>query len=293
MSWIQLHFDTTAARVEAIEDALLALGALAVTLADIEDVPVYEPEHGTTPLWPNTRVTALFDRQTDILAVKALLLADPELLAGIAWREEILEDQDWIRAWMDEFKPIHFGGQLWVVPSWLPAPDPKACNLILDPGLAFGSGTHPTTALCLQWLDQQSLTGKHILDYGCGSGILGIAGLLLGAKHMHGVDNDPQALIASRANAERNQQDLSKITLWLPEQIQPIQADVLVANILAGPLITLAEDMLTLLKPQGLIALSGILAEQAEQVMQHYQKWIDFDRPAQQDTWVRLTGRKK
>lgn len=293
MSWIQLHFDTTPERVEAIEDRLLELGALAVTLSDLEDVPVYEPEQGTTPLWPNTRITALFAADVDILAVKAHLLDDPELLAGIAWQQEILEDQDWIRAWMDQFQPMPFGDRLWVVPSWHDAPDANACNLILDPGLAFGSGTHPTTSLCLQWLDGQDLAGKRVVDYGCGSGILGVAALLLGADYMYGIDNDPQAIIASKDNADRNCIASDRYCLWLPEEVQDVTVDYVLANILAGPLISLQAQILAPLKPGGRLALSGILAEQAEQVMAAYASEVDFDLPAQQDNWIRLTGYKK
>ncbi len=293
MSWIQLHFDTTPERVEAIEDYLLELGALAVTLSDLEDVPVYEPEQGTTPLWPNTRITALFAADCDILAIKAQLLADPELLAGIQWQQEIIEDQDWIRAWMDQFEPMSFGNRLWIVPSWHQPPKPEACNLILDPGLAFGSGTHPTTSLCLQWLDEQQIEGKLVVDYGCGSGILGMAALLLGAQHLYGIDNDPQAIIASHENAKRNGIASDSYELWLPDQVQQVQADLMLANILASPLISLKDNILALLKPGGKIALSGILAEQATQVMQSYASEVDFDAPAQQDNWIRLTGIKK
>ena len=206
---------------------------------------------------------------------------------------EKIEDQDWERSWMDNFHPMRFGERLWIVPSWHAAPEPDAVNLLLDPGLAFGTGTHPTTSLCLQWLDAQQLQGKTLIDFGCGSGILAIAGLLLGAEHAVGTDIDIQALEASRDNAQRNQVADDRFDLYLPEQMPDTPADVLVANILAGPLVSLAPQLASLVKPGGLLALSGILAEQTEEILQAYQGDFELDPVAEQDGWIRVSGKRR
>jgi ribosomal protein L11 methyltransferase len=194
---------------------------------------------------------------------------------------------------MDNFHPMRFGQRLWIVPSWHSAPEPDAVNLLLDPGLAFGTGTHPTTALCLEWLDGQDLTDCNVLDFGCGSGILAIAALLLGAKQAVGTDIDYQAIEASRDNAERNGIDASRFPLYLPEQLPAEQADVLVANILAGPLVALAPQLISLVKPGGRLALSGILAEQGEEVAAAYAATFDLDPLCIRDGWVRISGRRR
>lgn len=191
---------------------------------------------------------------------------------------------------MDNFHPMRFGQRLWIVPSWHAAPEPDAVNLLLDPGLAFGTGTHPTTALCLEWLDAQPLDGMQVLDFGCGSGILAIAALLLGAEHAVGTDIDVQALEASRDNAGRNGIDPARLPLYLPEQLPQGQADVVVANILAGPLVDLAPRIIERVKPGGRLALSGILLEQAEEVRSAYTSQFDLDPTAEKDGWVRITG---
>ena len=206
---------------------------------------------------------------------------------------EQIEDQDWERSWMDNFHPMRFGQRLWIVPSWHAAPEPDAVNLLLDPGLAFGTGTHPTTSLCLQWLDAQQLQGKTLIDFGCGSGILAIAGLLLGAEHAVGTDIDIQALEASRDNAQRNQIVDELFDLYLPENMPAEPADVLVANILAGPLVSLAPQLASLVKPGGLLALSGILAEQTDEILQAYQGDFELDPVAEQDGWIRVSGKRR
>ncbi|MBP3863108.1 MAG: 50S ribosomal protein L11 methyltransferase, partial [Pseudomonas sp.] len=202
-------------------------------------------------------------------------------------------DQDWERSWMDNFHPMRFGQRLWIVPSWHAAPEPDAVNLLLDPGLAFGTGTHPTTALCLEWLDGQDLKNCTVLDFGCGSGILAIAAMLLGAKHAVGTDIDVQALEASRDNANRNGVDPQLFPLYLPEDMPQVQADVVVANILAGPLVSLAPQLSSLVKPGGRLALSGILAEQGEEVAAAYAQDFDLDPIANRDGWVRISGRRR
>lgn len=297
MSWLQIKTLIHPEQAEALETWLLEAGACAITLTDAEDNPVFEPIRGTTPLWQLTQLTGLYDGAMDIDRLQQALAADwAERFADQPQPQlhvEILEDKDWIREWMDSFHPLQMGTRLWVVPSWRTAPEPEAVNLILDPGLAFGTGTHPTTALCLQWLDGLDLRNKSLLDFGCGSGILGIAGLLLGADQAWGIDIDPQALQASHSNAERNQIDLARFPVYFPEQAPQVACDVLVANILAGPLIDLAPLLAKQVKNGGLMALSGILAHQAEAVSQAYQPWFDLDPVQERDGWVRITGTRR
>lgn len=194
---------------------------------------------------------------------------------------------------MDNFQPMRFGKNLWIVPSWHAAPDPEAVNLLLDPGLAFGTGTHPTTALCLEWLDNEPVAGKQIIDFGCGSGILAIAALLLGAEHARGTDIDPQALEASRDNAGRNGIDSARFSLYLPGDMPREPAEVLLANILAGPLVSLAPQLTDLVRPGGRLALSGILAEQAEEVVNAYAGYFELDPVAEREGWVRISGTRR
>ena len=292
MSWLQLRLAITPEQAPALEDQLLELGAVSVTFMDAEDQPIFEPDLGTTPLWSNTHLLALFETDTDgeALLQHLRLLWQAELPAH---ELEQIEDQDWERSWMDNFHPMRFGQRLWIVPSWHAAPEPDAVNLLLDPGLAFGTGTHPTTSLCLQWLDAQQLQGKTLIDFGCGSGILAIAGLLLGAEHAVGTDIDVQALEASRDNAQRNQIADEHFDLYLPEHMPAAPADVLVANILAGPLVSLAPQLASLVKPGGLLALSGIRAEQTEEILQAYQGDFELDPVAEQDGWIRVSGKRR
>jgi len=289
MPWLQLRLAIAPEQAPALEDALLGVGAVSVTFMDAEDQPIFEPDLGTTPLWSHTHLLALFEADVD----ENDLLAHLQLLTGGElpdYQLERIEDQDWERSWMDNFQPMRFGRRLWIVPSWHAAPEPDAVNLLLDPGLAFGTGTHPTTALCLEWLDAQQLQGLQVLDFGCGSGILAIASLLLGAGQAIGTDIDIQAIEASRDNAGRNGIDPARFPLYLPVQLPNGQADVVVANILAGPLVELAEQIGERVKPAGLLALSGILAEQAEEVRAAYAAQFDLDPTAEKDGWVRITG---
>ena len=291
MPWLQVRLAITPEQAETYEDALLEVGAVSVTFMDAEDQPIFEPDLGTTPLWSHTHLLALFEADTDADAVFAHL----QLLTGAELPEhqaEVIADQDWERSWMDNFQPMRFGQRLWIVPSWHAAPEPDAVNLLLDPGLAFGTGTHPTTALCLEWLDGQDLQDCNVLDFGCGSGILAIAALLLGAKQAVGTDIDYQAIEASRDNAERNGIDAGRLPLYLPEQLPAEQADVVVANILAGPLVALAPQITSLVKPGGRLALSGILAEQGEDVAAAYAEAFDLDPLCIRDGWVRISGRR-
>ncbi len=288
MPWIQLKINTTSDLAEPISELLEESGALSVTFQDTYDTPVYEPLPGETKLWGNTDVIGLYDAQTDLDELKAILNLDQ-----YSYKFEQLEDKDWELEWMDNFHPMQFGQRLWICPSWRPVPDPSAINVMLDPGLAFGTGTHPTTALCLKWLDSLDLKNKLVIDYGCGSGILAIAALKLGAKRVIGIDIDPQAIQASRDNAERNNVN-HDIELYLTKDIPDnLQADVLVANILAGPLKELEPNINSLIKPAGLLGLSGILTSQSQSVCSAYQPHFDLDPVAEQEEWCRITGKKK
>ena len=288
MPWLQLRIDSTRQQSAALEDALLSTGALSVTLEDNADQPILEPALGETPLWDNTRVTGLFEAGIDTAATASAI---GRLTPLPAHRWEILEDKDWAREWMQQFQPIRFGERLWICPSWLEPPEPDAVNLLLDPGLAFGTGTHPTTALCLRWLDGLELSGKTVLDYGCGSGILGIAALLLGADQLIAVDNDPQALQATRDNAHRNSITADKLLCCLPDAVPTgLLADITVANILAGPLQQLAPQISAMTADGGLLALSGIISEQAATLGDCYGQWFSMQPPFSEQDWVRLTG---
>lgn len=285
MAWIQFICNTTSDKADALSDAFSECGAVAVTFEDDADQPIYEPDLGTTPLWTATRIVALFDAETnpdDVDNMLSTLITDPP-----SYRVEAVEDKDWEREWMDNFHPIQFGERLWICPSWHTPPAADAVNIMLDPGLAFGTGTHPTTALCLNWLDQADLKGKYVIDYGCGSGILAIAAALLGAERVIGVDTDPQALEATRANAARNGVE---IEAYLPGDCPDEPCDLLLANILAGPLQTLAPLFANLAKPNAEIVLSGILQVQAEEVSESYQAWFDMQPAVIKEDWIRLNG---
>ncbi len=292
MSWLQLRLDTGPDQVGELEALMLAAGAVAVTMEDNADQPVLEPGVGETPLWHQTRLTGLYSADTDMAAVLAQFPS--ELLSVCNQRVEILEDKDWEREWISHYQPMRFGERLWVCPSWLEPPEPEAVNLLLDPGLAFGTGTHPTTALCLTQLDGMSLAGCRVVDYGCGSGILAVAALKLGAARALGVDNDPQALVASRDNCGRNQIAESALDIALPGA-EPIglwqqQADLVVANILAGPLMALSETLLDLLKPGGTLMLSGLLNTQAAELCMHYSDRLELAVVGEREDWVCLRG---
>ena len=299
MAWIQLKVDVLPDQIEVIEDSMLLEGAQAVTLQDGADQPILEPELGTMPVWDKTIVIGLFDAEINgdqlIANMKDLFSCDPGMQgqAFPSFKLELVEDKDWERAWMDNFHPMPFGDRLWVCPSWKDPEDKDAVNLMLDPGLAFGTGTHPTTAHCLRFLDHAVKGNELVVDYGCGSGILGIAALLLGSQRMLGVDNDPQALIATRQNAERNGISEDKYDVVLPENTHKVEADIMVANILAGPLMSLAENIASLTKSGGKLALSGLLSHQADEVRQAYEPWFNMDGMEQQDDWIILTGSKK
>lgn len=287
MAWVQFICHTSPDKAEALSEALSECGAAAVTFEDEADQPIYEPDLGETPLWADTRLTALFDAENSEQSVLDMLAAMlPEVPR---FRVEAVEDKDWEREWMANFQPIQFGDKLWIVPSWHKAPDEQAVNILLDPGLAFGTGTHATTALCLNWLDQADLKGKYVIDYGCGSGILAIAAALLGAERVIGVDTDPQALEATRENARRNGVE---VEAYLPGNCPDEPCDLLLANILAGPLQNLAPRFANLCKPSTQLVLSGILQSQADEVAESYAPWFMMQPAVSREDWVRLTGER-
>jgi ribosomal protein L11 methyltransferase len=292
MSWVRLIIETNPESAEQLSELLSEHGAAAVTLEDDADQPLYEPPVGETPLWNRTRVVALLDADqsvSEIIGAAERALA-PEPLPP--WRTEELEERDWSRAWMDDFKPMRFGQRLWIVPTWCEPEDSAAVNIELDPGLAFGTGTHPTTRLCLEWLDTHAPAGARVIDYGSGSGILAIAAAKLGAREVLAVDNDPQALIATRENAERNGVS-GLITTVAPEEVREEPVDVVLANILAGPLVTLAPRLALLTRSGGSLVLSGILASQVPTVSTAYDQWFAMEAPVQREDWVRLEGKRR
>ena len=290
--WIQIKLRTTNQSADTIAELLEQLGALAVSYTDAEDSPILEPKPGERRLWPNTEVTGLLEQGTDpkpILAVLKQLLGD-----HIPMVATTLEDKNWIRAWMDQFKPLKFGQHLWICPSWLSVDEKDSVVVMLDPGLAFGTGTHPTTSLCLSYLDSLDLKDQDILDYGCGSGILAIAALKLGAKSATGVDIDEQALIASKENAKRNGvEDKLQLIMGTDKKLDLPQFPITVANILAGPLAELEPIIASLTQSGGKLALSGILSEQADSVIEAYSKDFVMNKVKDLDGWALLTGTKK
>lgn len=293
MPWTELHATTSSDHANELSDQLVEFGAQAVTFQDAGNQPIFEPTPETPRLWHETVVIGLFDIEQPIDEV--ISYVENQAALGILKNFHLkhIADEDWERRCLDSFKPISFGSRLWICPSWHTPPDPNAVNVTLDPGLAFGTGTHPTTALCLQWLDANIDKNDLVIDYGCGSGILAIAALKLGAKQVIAVDNDPQALLATEDNAQRNHIDSTKLITQLPDVPINQKADILVANILAQPLIELAPLFAQLVKSGGKIVLSGILNEQAETVMKTYLTWFEMTPPTSKSEWSRLTGIRK
>jgi ribosomal protein L11 methyltransferase len=296
MPWQSVRILVDSKQAEPLSDALMEAGALSVSLEDadagtVDETPLFgEPDHPTAELWPHSIAVVLLEESADV----AETLAAAAELAGIPtpadYSIESVAEQDWVRLTQSQFDPIPISPRLWIVPTWHDAPDSSAINLKLDPGLAFGTGSHPTTRLCLRWLDEQLAGGETLLDYGCGSGILAIAAARLGAARVDGVDIDEQAVTASRDNAA-----LNDVTAYfcLPGELASGQYDVVVANILTNPLKGMAPLLAGRVRPGGRLVLSGILAEQAEDVMAVYRDWFVFDPPAVEEGWVRLTGIKQ
>ena len=291
MSWLELSVRVSRQNAPLVESLLKNEPVLALTLTDDADDPVLEPGVGETPLWPSVCVTALFSGDTAVEPLTRML----SLVPGVDWPHQVnfrkFEDQQWERVWLDRFKPMQFGSGLWIVPGEGQAPLDARHVLRLDPGLAFGTGTHPTTHLCLEWMASHDFSGEQVVDYGCGSGVLGITAAIKGAKAVICVDNDPQALTATGDNALRNAvQDV--IGSLAPEDFKQQSADVVLANILAGPLVELAPRLTATLRPGGTLVLSGILEEQAEEVKNAYASGFSEMQLKLMDGWVILTGKR-
>lgn len=288
---IEILITTESRTADMISDQLTELGALAVTFQDAGDQPIYEPKPGQLIEWDKIHLSALFEEGAVLAPVFTYLveLENQQFLLSYKTRE--IHEQEWLK---NQYQSVSmsFGKRLWICPTDQPITDINAVNVAFNPGLAFGTGSHPTTALCLEWLDENIHGGETIIDYGCGSGILAVAALKLGATHAIGVDHDPQALFASQMNAELNQFSAEKIHVCLPENLQTPPVDILLANILANPLIELAPHFAQLLKPNGKLILSGIMIEQHQEVVSAYQKWFAIDLPVVKDEWVRLDGRR-
>lgn len=301
MSWQQIHLQCVKADVDMAETLLLESECLSIVMEDAGDQPLFEPMPGQSPLWDEVILTGIYEADNttnfEMLANNIAV----QINASRVWTSSV-EDKDWEREWMKNYHPIECANNLWIVPNWIEPPKPDATNIIMDPGLAFGTGYHATTRLCLDWLTEQELTDKVIIDYGCGSGILGIAGLLLGAKQVYAVDIDPQAVLATNQNAQRNNV-ANKIQAFLPEEFkqfceqQPniLPADIITANILAKPLMSLCPYLATLIKSKGNIVLSGLIESQLEEVNSVYSSYFNLE-PAhsfvkQDDShWQRLSG---
>ena len=292
--WQEWVLETHCRHVELLEEWFFAQGALAVSLEDNADEPLLEPGPGETPVWQNVKVTALFAGDVDLEPIRAEI---PDTLLAKNSLSDIttLRDRAWERVWMDDFSPIQMGPRLWICPSWSEPPDASAVNVYLDPGLAFGTGTHATTAMCLAALDDAVRGGERVVDYGCGSGILAIAALRLGASSALGVDNDPQALTASRDNAQRNQIEASSLDILFPESpgidAWAGSSDLVVANILAGPLLTLADELIGLMTPGAKLLLTGILTEQAPELIERYAR-VNLRVSDTRDGWVLMSGQR-
>lgn len=305
MSWITLIIKADNSYAELLSEVLLEHGALSVDIHDgaagtDEEQPLYgEPGLPAEQVWQKAEVSGIFEHAIDVDAMMRSVTETLELHAMPVYRVETVEEQDWVRLTQSQFNPIRISSRLWIVPTWHQPPDPDATNLILDPGLAFGTGSHPTTQLCLAWLDEHLKQGETLLDYGCGSGILAIAALKLGASHVTGIDIDPHAIKASHANAILNGCDQSKLHFGIRYQVKADkndksgtvkQVDIVMANILSNPLIMLAPILAQAVRKGGQIVLSGILEAQAEEVKSVYGQWFEMQTSKKQEDWVLLTG---
>ena len=298
MKWLQIHITVEQAQVDFTETLLSSLGAVSVTLDDAENQDLLEPLPGETPLWNKVIVTGIYaqedDEQIDVAALETFIRTQ---MPEAPMRSEFLEDQEWERTWMDAYEPIQIGEKYWIVPEWMEPPEADAVNIKLDPGLAFGTGNHASTFLCLQWLGKINVKDKVVIDYGCGSGILGVAALLLGAQKVYATDIDPQAVLATKQNAELNGV-LDKLYVGLPEEfnqeLSGQKADVFVANILAGPLMALAAEFSTLIKSEGEFALAGVIEEQVTDVSNVYSEFFDIvDVEKRDENWCRISGSRQ
>jgi len=290
MAWWQFSLNCQASELEQVENLMMALGAVSISLSDAGDEPIYEPLPGDNPVWQESIVAATFDGANDQEILYQQLTSElPDHLAhGV--RLKTLQDQDWNQAYKQHFHPLQCAPDLWIVPSWSEPPDPAATIIQLDPGLAFGTGSHPTTALCLAWLGTSDIDGRRVIDFGCGSGILAIAAIKLGAQQVIAVDIDTQALTACESNMAVNQLDCEQIRVMPPEELDESAVDLLIANILAGPLVRLAPRFAELVEPGGQILLSGILKTQLEDIQLAYQPFFNLDPPSYREDWVCISG---
>lgn len=293
MDWVKITLDTRAEYTDLLSDQLTRAGAIAITLKSGGETPLYEPGPGEIPLWGEVRVEGLFEPGTDVDQVMGWLRGCTEEGRIIAHHSTALADRPWERACLDAFRPLRFGEHTWIHPSWEAVPaEPGAVVIELDPGLAFGTGTHATTSLCLEWIDRHPVSGKRIIDYGCGSGVLAVAAVKHGAVRAWAVDHDPQALTATGANAEKNGV-AHRITPCLPRQLDAPPVDVLLANILAGPLVELAPVFAGLMQPEGALVLSGLLTDQADAITGAYAPWFRITGTRQRDEWLLVEGRRR
>ena len=294
MAWQQLKLQIMSDQIDPLEKLLLDYGGLSISYLDAKDQAIFQKVPGSTPLWDLVDLVCLFEKEKNLDGLLFLLQQHIAIKNKGSLTLEVLEDQAWERSWMSNFKAMQFGERLWVCPSWQKPPEPNAINIMLDPGLAFGSGSHATTSMCLQWLEINTHDNSTVIDYGSGSGILAIAAALLGAHRVIAVDNDPQAITATIENAKRNNIPAGVIETYLPDQLPDdtlaLQSDILVANILAEPLKQLAENLSQLVKPKGKIALSGLLAEQTDGLLEHYGTWFKMDKAVVNEEWARLSG---
>jgi ribosomal protein L11 methyltransferase len=290
--WQQINCYCHKAFQDEISQCMETANALSITFQDAGDTPVLEPLPGETPLWNDLILTALFAGDDDLSTLFLSLESNKQQWQINSIDLEQIEDQDWERAWIDDFNPMKFGENLWIYPSWNEIPEDDSTKIILDPGLAFGSGTHPTTALCLEWLDANPPQGLSVIDYGCGSGILAIAAVKLGAGKILATDIDHQAHIATKDNMLKNQIPESAIETYFPEDMPTEPVELLIANILSGPLVALAETFAQLIKPNGTIVLSGILEEQTENIVTAYQAYFSELQVAQKGDWIRVTAQR-
>lgn len=295
MSWLEIHIKTTNDHAHALGDELAFIGAQAVTFHDAGDQPIYEPDPNAMALWPETVIVGLFNYTTNMQPIIGFL--EQQQAHGLIHQFHIehVADRDWERICLEHFKPIQCGKRLWICPSWHTPPDSAAVNVILDPGLAFGTGTHPTTFMCLEWLDTHITGQEQVIDYGCGSGILGIAAIKLGAQHVLAIDNDPQALQATTQNSQRNHIEKHALSTHFPNEIKQldVKCDILIANILMQPLIELAAHFATLSQSQSKILLSGILVEQVDLIREAYQPWFNLTETKARGEWALLAGTHK
>ncbi len=289
MPWLQLHLEIPASASERFETLLEQAGATAITLRDAADQPLFEPPPGATPLWDHMVLTALLPADREVAPLLEQLRGESGLDELPPYRCEILEDRAWEREWLRDFKPMRFGRRLWICPHGQRCGEQGDIVLHLDPGLAFGTGTHPTTALCLEHLESRDLAGKTVIDFGCGSGILGLAAALLGASAVWATDNDPQALLAAESNRELAGVSAERFHVAGPGALPAIGADLVLANILAGTLVELAPVLIALTAPGGELALSGILAEQVDAVCAAYSGFDDAPRVVERDGWTLIT----